>query len=269
MALFEGFFAEKHPNFDHIAHAIESNLGLTVGQPTPDVSRVLDGLSNRELVGFDNLRSVEGVQELFRAKSIRAVVDLQARTLSLSLVSAEEIDRQRKAEQTQVRVLKLAKLESTQKPAKPARVPVAAQPATLGAPAAAAAPPVPVVPGFENLEACERLTPNLVDMFVRQGLLTTADKDVLKAIKPTNASLEARVVALERWQAELTRRVRGIMLPKLTPHLIVGPAQKAQTKPEETLVRRFDAVVHWLGKLVKAFETTGIRFHNKPMWLPH
>ncbi len=268
MALLEGLFGGKHPNLEHIAQAIEASLGLTLVKPPPEVIRVLDAMTRRELVSFNNVRSVEGLQELFRVKSIRAVVDTQMHLVSLFLLAAGEIERQLKAEHAQVKVLKLEKLESTQKLSKPLRTPPTAQPIPLGQ-ASTAAPLAPPVPGFENLEACERLSASLVDLFVRHGQLTTADKDVLRKIKPTDSSLEARIVALERWRAEMIRRVRALSVPKAIQHLILGATDETAIKPEETLARRFDALVHWLGKLVKAFEATGVRYHNKPMWLPH
>ena len=112
------------------------------------------------------------------------------------------------------------------------------------------------------------MTAQLVDLFVRYGKLNTGDKDVLRKIKPLDGSPAARLVALERWQAELTRRARGFTLPRATERFIIAPGESAATEtPEELLVRRLDALIGWTGKLIKAFEHTGVRYHNKPIWL--
>jgi hypothetical protein len=74
---------------------------------------------------------------------------------------------------------------------------------------------------------------------------------------------------LERWQTEVTRRIRALSIPKVTQHLILGEDELKKAKPEEALARRFDTLLIWFGKLIKAFEATGVKFHNKPMWLPH
>jgi len=110
----------------------------------------------------------------------------------------------------------------------------------------------------------------VMDLFVRSGRITSADKDVLKKILPVDSTLEARVVALERWQMEMTRRVRGIHVARPQQNLLAGVAVAADiAKPEEVLGRRFDAIIQWMSKLIKAFEHTGVKFHSKPMWLPH
>ena len=135
---------------------------------------------------------------------------------------------------------------------------------------AATEPAAPLPAAFEHLEALEQLLVTMMDLFVRHGRLTTADKDVLKKILPIDSSLEARIVALERWQTEMTRRVRGIHVARPQQHLLAGVTAAAdQAKPEEVLGRRFDAVTQWMSKLIKAFEHTGIKYHGKPMWLPH
>ena len=109
----------------------------------------------------------------------------------------------------------------------------------------------------------------IVDLFVKHGRLNSADKDVLKNIRPADSSVEGRLTALERWQAEVARRTRGIHVQKATSHLILGAESGEKIKPEEAHGRRFDAITLWIAKLIKAFEHTGVKFHAKPMWLPH
>jgi hypothetical protein len=221
------------------------------------------------LVNFDNMQSVEGMEELFRAKSLRALVDVPTQSVALFVLAPEEIDKELKAEHTQVKVMQMGKHHATQHIVKPQ---VAAEPIlAAGGPKPQTAQPIaPLPPSFEHLEAVERLCPSLVDLFIKHGQLISADKDALKAIKPMDSSLEARVVALERWQAELVRRLRAMSVPKPTRHLVLGGIEaQQQERPEEALPRRFDTLLQWLGKLIKAFEATGVRYHNKPVWLPH
>jgi hypothetical protein len=260
-----GLFGHKHPNFDRVAYSISTQLGLSLAKPAEEVMKVLDEMTGRELVAFDNMHSVEGLQELFRSKSLRAFVDPAARTITLALLERGEIEAELKIEHARVKVLQVAERQSRAPLVKPAETVNA-----IGS-AASARPSEPVAPlpkGFEHLEPMERMCPVLVDVFVRHGQLNTGDKEVLRKIKPIDSSIEARVVALERWQAELTRRIRALSIPKPTRHILLGEDAEKQ-KPEETLARRFDALVVWLGKLIKAFEATGIKYHNKPVWLPH
>ena len=270
MPLLGGLFGkseETHPNLEHIAQALHDHLGLQLAAPTAEVLAVIDQMIHRELLNFDNLHSVEGMQELFRAKSLRATIDPATRTVTLELAPAEELEQEIKAEHAQRPVLRVgehhAKIHVTP--------PVAAAPikAGLGKPAESAQPAAPLPPGFEHLEGLEQLCTQIVDLFVKFGRLNTGDKDVLKNIKPSSSSLEARIVALERWQTEVTRRVRALTVPKATQHLTLGGVAQ-QEKPEEALRHRFDALLAWFGKLIKAFEHTGgVKFHAKPMWLPH
>jgi hypothetical protein len=265
MSLFGG---KKNPNLEHISQALHDKLGLTLLQPPKDVERVIEEITPRELVNFDNSHSVEGMQELFRAKSIRAVVDSNLRTAALFVLPPEEIEEQLRVEHSQTRTIRVGERHATQQIIKPLAI---SEPIKVAAPKASlAAPLAPLPAGFEHLEPLERLCPTVVDLFVKHGQLNTADKEVLKKIQPLDSSLAARIVALERWQTELTRRVRAMALPKSTQHLVLGgeEAQKKE-KPEEALARRFDSLITWLGKLIKAFEGTGVKFHNKPMWLPH
>ena len=267
---FGGLFgggAHKHPNLDHIVQALHDQLGLQLAAPPEDVLAVIDQMTHRELLQYDNAHSVEGMQELFRVRSIRAVVDPANLLVSLFIASAEALEEDLKAEHAQQRVLHVADHRATQRIIKPLQ----SSDSLAGATAAAkpAEPVAPLPPGFEHLEAMEQLRAQIADMFVKHGKLHLADKDVLKEIRPTDSSLEKRVAALERWQTEMARRVRGLMAPKATQHLVLGAEDMAVVKPEENLRHRFDALVTWVGKLIKAFEHTGVKFHNKPMWLPH
>ena len=267
MAALGGLFGGggKHPNLDHIVQALHDHLGLQLMAPPQDVLAVIDQMTHRELLNFDNSHSVEGMQELFRAKSIRAVVDSGMHVVSLFVGAAQELEEEIKTEHAQHRVLHVsehtAKFHVTpQAPAEPIK-------AGLGA----VKEPVqttPLPPAFEHLEALEHLCPVLVDLFVKFGRLNTGDKEVLKKIRPVGYTIDARITALERWEAEVTRRMRGVTVPKATQHLILGGVEQEQ-KPEEALRHRFDALLVWFSKLIKAFEHTGVKFHAKPMWMPH
>lgn len=269
MALFGGMFGgKKHPNLDRVAQAIQTSLGLQLSPPSDEIIQVIESIPSRELVHFENVRSVEGMQELFKARSIRAMVDPITQTVALYVADVAEIERELKAEHTQVKVLRVGEHRVTQQIIRPLDK---AEPIKAGLQAQArhAEPLAKVPPAFEHLEQVERLCPTVVELFVKHGQLTSGDKEVLKNIRPTDGSLEARIVALERWQNEMTRRSRGIHVPKTAQHLtLAGAEEGAAQKPEEALAHRFDAVVRWLGKLIKAFEARGIKFHGKPVWLP-
>jgi hypothetical protein len=170
-------------------------------------------------------------------------------------------------EHSQTHTIHVGERHATQQVIKPMEAP---QMIATGLPAQAksTAPAAPVPPAFEHLEALERLCPAIVDLFVKNGQLNTGDKDVLKKILTMDSSIEARIVALERWQAEVTRRCRAMSMPKPAQFLVLAGEQMTQAKPEEMLVRRFDTLVSWVGKLIKAFEGTGVKCQIKPMWLP-
>jgi hypothetical protein len=262
------FGPKKNPNLEQVARAVHDNLGLTLLQPDDEVLRVLDEMTHRELVNFDNAHSIEGMQELFRAKSIRAVADVSLMTVSLFVQPREEIEKQLQDEHTHTRTIHVGDRHATQQIVRPPEIAEPIKPQPAGPPLSAEVS-APVPPAFEHLEAVERLLPTIVDLFLKHGQLNTGDKEVLKKILPTGSSLEARIVALERWRDEVTRRVRALAVPKATQHLTLAGETETQEKPEETLTRRFDALIIWLGKLIKAFESTGVKYHNKPMWLPH
>ena len=276
MALFGGMFggAEKHPNLDRLSLAIHNSLGVQLGPPTDDVLPIIDALTPHDLIGFENAHSVEGMQELFRVKSLRATVDAQSQSLMLSVATREEIDSELKAEHSAVKVLHVGGLHhGTSRiirsfgPAAETVKEAGSAPALLAATVHTESIPVP--PAFEHLEAVERLGPVIVDLFVKHGLLVSADKDVLKKIKPTDSTLEARMVALERWKTELMRRARGIHVQQTGATSLLAGAGAAAQASEEAVLRRFDTFLHWLSKLIKALDHKGVKFHGKPVWLPH
>jgi hypothetical protein len=276
MALFGGMFGgggvQKHSNLDQLSLAIHNCLNLQLVPPDGDVLSAIEAMTHLDLVGFQNAHNIEGMQELFRAKSLRTTIDPSAHTLTLSTASPEEIDLELKAEHSAVKVLHVGEHRGTARiirPISPTVAPI--QPATPPPTAPSAAPQpeaVTIPPAFEHLEAVERLCPVLVDTFVKYGQLTTADKEVLKKIKPIDYTLEARLVALERWKAELSRRSRGIHVQQTGSSSLLASAASSQ-KSEEDLMRRFDMLLHWLGKLIKALEHKGCKFQAKPVWLPH
>jgi hypothetical protein len=275
MSLFGGMFsgAQKHPNLDQLSLAIQNSVGLQLGPPGDDILPVIDALTTKELVGFENAHSVEGMQELFKAKSLRATVDGETQSLVLSLATRDEIEGELKAEHGAVNVLKVGGRHAT------SRIITAFTPAAQPLKPEVSAPTAPVAPvsdegatvppAFEHLEGAERLCPVIVDLFVRHGQLTTADKEVLKKIRPVDYTLEGRMVALERWKAELMRRARGIHVQQAGMTSLLASADAAAQQSEEAVMRRFDIFLHWLSKLIKAVEHKGIKFHGKPVWLPH
>ncbi|HXI83151.1 MAG TPA: hypothetical protein VNL17_03570 [Verrucomicrobiae bacterium] len=275
MALFGGMFGgggQKHPNLDQLALAIHNTLNLQLTPPGDDVLAVTEALTHLDLIGFQNAHNLEGMQELLRAKSLRATIDSSAQTLTLSVASPEEIDRELKAEHGAVKVLHVGGHHASVriiKPLTPAAEPVkaAAGPAASTAPLQPEAAAVP--PAFEHLEAVERLCPVIVDTFVKHGQLTTADKEVLKKIKPIDYTLEGRMVALERWKTELSRRSRGIHVQQTGSTSLLASSADSSHQSEEALLRRFDTLLHWLSKLIKALEHKGFKFQGKPVWLPH
>lgn len=265
MALFGG--GQKHPNLDQLSLIIQNSLGLRLAPPDDDVLGVIDKMTPHDLIGVQNARSIEGSQEIFKAKSLRAVVDAETRTITLSVAAPEEIERELKTAHSAVSVFHVGEHHATARIVHSFNPATEAVTATTAAPAAraeTAAPPVP--PAFEHLEAAERLCPVVVDLFVKHGLLTSADKEVLKKIKPVDYTLEARISALERWKAEVTRRARGVHVQQGGPTSLLATSEGVQNS-EEAVLRRFDTFLHWLAKLIKALEHKGIKFHGRPVWL--
>src|ERR1017187_4999935 len=108
MALFGGMFGgggQKHPNLDQLSLAIHNCLNLQLAPPGDDVLAITEAMTHLDLIGFQNAHNVEGMQELLRAKSLRATIDPSAQTLTLSIATPEEIDRELKAEHGAVKVL--------------------------------------------------------------------------------------------------------------------------------------------------------------------
>jgi hypothetical protein len=278
MALFGGMFGghgvQKHPNLDQLSLAIHNCLNLQLVPPDVDVLSAIEAMTHLDLVGFQNAHNIEGMQALLQAKSLRATIDASAQTLALSIATPEEIDRELKAEHGPVKVLHIGEHRTTARiirPISPTVEPIKPAAAPTATPSALPQQPetVNIPPAFEHLEAVERLCPVVVDTFVKYGQLTTADKEVLKKIKPIDYTLEARVVALERWKAEISRRSRGIHVQQTGSSSLLASAADSAHKSEEDLMRRFDLLLHWLGKLIKALEHKGCKFQAKPVWLPH
>jgi hypothetical protein len=278
MALFGGMFGgggQKHPNLDQLSLAIHNSLNLQLATPGDDVLAVTEAMTHHDIIGFQNARSLEGMQELFRSKSLRATVDPAAQTLTLSIATPEEIEGELKVEHGAVKVLHVGGqkhataniIRSFGSTTESIKAAAPTTPATLTQ-TQAPAPAVP--PAFEHLEAVERLCPVIVDTFLKHGQLTSADKDVLKKIKPVDYTLEARITALERWKAELSRRSRGIHVQQTgSTSLLASAGADSGSQSDEAILRRFDILLHWLSKLIKALEHKGFKFPAKPVWLPH
>ena len=276
MALFGGMFGgggQKHPNLDQLSLAIHNSLNLQLTAPGDDVLAVTEAMTHHDIIGFQNAHSVEGMQELFRIKSLRATIDPSAQTLTLSIATPEEIASELKVEHGAVKTMHVGEhhrsaqiIRSFGSNTEPVKAVTPTTPAVL-VQNQPAAPPVP--PAFEHLEAVERLCPVIVDTFVKHGQLTTADKDVLKKIKPVDYTLDARITALERWKAELSRRSRGIHVQQTGSTSLLASAGDSSAKSEDAILRRFDTLLHWLAKLIKALEHKGYKFPAKPVWLPH
>src|SRR5260221_4024512 len=121
-------------------------------------------------------------------------------------------------------------------------------------------------PALEHLEAVERLSPVIMDTFVKYGQLTTADKEVLKKIKPLDYTLEARLVALERWKTELTRRSRGIHVQQTGSSSLLSGGSDDAHKSEDALFRRFDMLLHLLRKIIQAPLHQSVQIPSQPGW---
>jgi hypothetical protein len=266
--------SQKHPNLDQLAHCVQNNLGLQIDPPGEDALAVIDAMTTRDLLDIQNALAIEAVKDLFMRQSLRATVDSAARTLLLSVAPREEIEAELKTAQAAVKVLHIASHHGTSKiirsfgiaPPEPIKM---TAPTATGHLTPSDTESIPVPSGFEHLEAVERLCPVIVDLFVKHGQLTSADKDVLKKIRPIDYTLEARTVALERWKVEVTRRSRGIRVREGGPtSLLAGSSDDASSaNTDDSVRRRFDTFLHWLSKLIKAYEGRGIKFHGKPVWL--
>ena len=269
MSLFGGG-SQKHPKLDQLSQIVQNSLGLQLTAPDNDVLGIIETMTPHDFIGIQNARSIEGAQEILKTKSLRAMVDPETRTIALSVASPDEIEQELKTAHSAVSVMHVGlQHHSTShiiRSFNPTTEPVkeTATPSGTLAPQENVAPPVP--PAFEHLEAAERLCPVVVDLFVKHGQLTSADKEVLKKIKPVDYTLEARISSLERWKAEVTRRGRGVHVQQGGPTSLLAGGEGTQNS-EEAVLRRFETFLHWLGKLIKALEHKGIKFHGRPVWL--
>ena len=260
---------DKHPNLTRITESLRAHLGLELTAPGDDVVANLEQMTSRELLHFDNLHSVEGMQELFRVRSLRAVVDTGMRVVQLSVATPADLEQEIVQEHSVRKVFHVAEQHTGQRIVHSHSAPMlGAKPAA--APVVTGPPAAPLTGALEHLEALERLLPQIVDLFLRHGRLNTGDKEVIRKILPTESTIEGRLAALERWQAEVSRRMRGLHVQRSGGSFLLASTEAAdKPKLDETYARRFDAVMIWVSKLIKAFEHTGVKFHNKPMWLPH
>src|SRR5438876_751381 len=85
---------DQHPNLTRITESLRAHLGLELTPPGDDVLANLDQMTPRELLHFDNLHSVEGMQELFRVRSLRALVDTGMRVVQLSVADAADLEQE-------------------------------------------------------------------------------------------------------------------------------------------------------------------------------
>jgi len=278
MAIFGGLFGKEKPaaaspsaNLDRLTQAIRSRLGLRLLPPPPEAVARLAAMKTRELVQFENMQSPAGLESLLHALSLHGQIDPAAQTVTLSAAAPASDETAAApapaAPREPIRVgLRPAAVHVSQ-PVAPADALKPAGTAAAAAKPAAVAAPLPA--GLENVEGLERLTVLIVDAFVKQGRLTTGDKDVLKNIRPTDGTPAARLIALERWQQEIIRRTRGLILPRTQQQFALATVvADPHEKPEAAMLRRLDALIGWTAKLIRAFEQTGVRFQNKPVWLP-
>ena len=120
------------------------------------------------------------MQELFKAKSLRATVNGETHSLVLSLATREELESELKTALGAVNVLKVGKHHGTShiiRPSTPAAQPTNQAASEPTAPlASVSTESVAVPPAFEHLEGAERLCPVIVDLFVRHGQLTIGNE---------------------------------------------------------------------------------------------
>ena len=268
MAAFGGLFGKKQEDaFARITRFVHNRFGYNIAPPAPEILATLNALPPADFTAFESIQSLHGLEGWFHAKSIQALVDENLHMIALIAVPPEELAATPKLATHHTATITTFQRPEIQPLSQPAE-PVMQQPPSasslsegggaelLGLSAAA----------LENLDSFERLCPSLVDLFVRQGQLLPPDKEILKKIQPTDSSLEARVAALERWQMELARRCRSMSVPKVAQTLGLGDSESGGQ--ETDLQRRFAKLLGWLGKLIKAFEATGVRYPAKPVWLP-
>jgi hypothetical protein len=259
---------EQHPNFERITHALQNHLGFATAPPAPEVLAILEQMTPREMLSFDNMHSLQGMQALFKSKSLRANLDPESSTITITIDDGEDTAAGGAPEPRQTPVLNLGEHH-----AKFHVEPPKALPSVMKMGLAAMKPSeeslAPIPEAFAHLEAFEQLTQHLMDLLLRHGRINTGDKDVLKKIRPSDYTIQGRLSALERWKAELTRRVRGLAVPKAPERVSLGATQPGAAESEESQAKRFETLQIWISKLIKTMEHEGVKFHNKPMWLPH
>ena len=272
MSMLGGLFGgrDQHPNFERVAHALLNHLGFTTAPPSAEVLAILDQLTPRDLLSFDNMHSFQGMEALFRSNSLQAKLDAETSTVTILVASSEEATSESAAEPARAPApafhVEVHHAKFHVEPPKSTGGMAKTAASTTASPAESLAP---VPEGFEHLEAFEHLAEQVVDMLLRNGRLNSGDKEVLKKIRPLDYTMQGRLASLERWKAELIRRIRGLALPKNVERVILGASQSIDTASEDSLIRRFENLQRWTSKLIQSIEHEGVKFRNKPMWLPH
>jgi hypothetical protein len=269
MGLFGG--KSRSANLQRLTETLQAKLGLTLVPPASEIVAAIDALAHADIAALDAITSVEGLQEILRTKSIRLVVDEPMHMAALFLFEREELERELTKERLHTRLLNIKpKVEPPLIRREEPRMPLPPTPAPVEPASGATVTERPE--GLAHLEACEKMCPPLVDFLVKHGQLNSGDKEVLRQIKPAGTTWEARIAALERWQTEVARRLRAVQVAKVAQQVVLGGDKQTALTPraaQEALVHRFEAVVIWISKLIKAVEATGYRYHDKPVWLPH
>ena len=270
MSMLGGLFGakESHPNFERITHALLNHLGFTTAPPPPEVLAILDQMTPREMLSFDNMHSLQGIQAVFKSKALRANLNQESSIITITMDDGEEAPADDAPEPQEAPALQLDE-HHARFHVEPPKAPVAVMKTGPAAITPAEESVAAVPEAFSHLEAFEQLTQRLMDLLLRHGRINTADKDVLKKIRPSDYTIQGRLSALERWKAELTRRVRGLAVPKTAARVALGATQSGAAESEESLAKRFETLQLWISKLIKTMEHEGVKFHNKPMWLPH
>ncbi len=268
MAAFGGLFSKKQEDaFARITRFVQDRFGCKIAAPAPEILAQLNALKPADFTSFESIQSLHGLEAWFRSKSIQALVNADLQMIALIAVPAEELAAAPKPIAHRSATISTFQRSEIKLDPQPGETLIQQPPSASAMSEGGGAELLGLsTAGFENLDSFERLCPTLVDLFVRQGQLLPPDKEVLKKIQPVDSSLEARVAALERWQTELARRCRSMSVPKVSQSLGLGDSEAGGQ--ETDLQRRFAKLLGWLGKLIKAFEATGVRYPAKPVWLP-
>lgn len=268
MAAFGGLFGKKQEEaFARITRFVHDRFGCKIASPSPEILAQLNALKPGEFTSFESIQSLHGLEAWFRAKSIQALVNQDLHMIALIALPSDELPARSEPAARHTATISTFQRQEIKLDQQPAATVAQQPPAASSVSEGGGAELLGLsTAGFENLDSFERLCPALVDLFIRQGQLLPPDKEVLKKIQPIDSSLEARVAALERWQTELARRCRSMSVPKVNQSLGLGDSEAGGQ--ETDLQRRFAKLLGWLGKLIKAFEATGVRYPAKPVWLP-